>query len=448
MGVPAGSEVSAQVEAISKSEVLRPSKRGRQLLRYLVDAAVQNVPKASLKETVIGVDVFGRAANYNPKKDAIVRVSVGDLRARLARYYETEGRADPVRITIPPGSYIPTIYYEPDVLAFTLSDGAAICVANAKVALERRTLQGYDIAFKYLDLALKEYPGHPRILSLKAMVHSGRALYGRQARGELEEAEALIEEAKRSPHEPWERPLAEAWVQTALHLDWTGGEALFDRAIALSHGEARYDSWYTGFLASQLRMEECLKIVSDAAAHSSFDRPFARGYLALYQIMAGRLDDAEETLRTTFELFPRAHYIVYVYWAMLHEARNNFAEAAKAIEQVPITAAESTVAVGLRPLMIGLAGDRDTARRLYESLKTVRQSGQSWVPASQLGNAAIGVGDYDSAAAWFREAVMVERDPLMNWLAILPFERHLYHHPDFRALVKEMKLKFQHEPCA
>ena len=442
MDIPS-SEVFAQVEAISKSEAFMPTKRGRQLLRYLVEAAIHNVPKASLKEVVIGVDVFGRPPNYNPKKDSIVRVTIRDLRERITTYYETEGRADPIRIDIPQGSYCPAVYYDPAVANLKLTDRAAMCASTARAAFERRTLQGFDVAFKYLDMALEECPHHPRLLSLKAMAHGGVALYGKLARTELEAAEVLIQQAKRSEYEPWERPLVEAWVKTALYFDWAGGDLLFQRAIALSHGAAENDHWYTAYLNSQLRFDESIRIAADAVAHSAFDRPFPRAYLALHQIMAGKLAEAEETLRITSELFPEAHFMTNIYWAFLHEAKGDFEAAARAIEQVQIGLPDSTIALGLRPLMIGLAGDRNRAGQLYAELKAIKRSGEVFIPASQLANAAIGVGDDDGAVAWFHEAAVTERDPFMNWLAVLPYARHLFHDQRYQTLVTDtMKLRF------
>lgn len=445
MANPSPSEVLAQVEAICKSEPLVRSTRGGQLLRYLTRAVAEGAPSHEIKESVIGVEIFKRLGGYDAKKDSIVRVSIGDLRARLDRYYETGGRYDPVRIQIPLGSYAPRIYYEPGIAASKLSDTAAMHVANAKAALDKRTLPGHETAFRYLELALTEHPNHPRILSLKAMVHAARAMYGRYARTELEAAEALVEEGKKQEHEPWERFLIEAWIRATLHFDWAGAEILFNRAIELSHGEAKYNSWHTAFLASQLRTEEALIIQSEAVTHFAHDIAATRCDLAQLQIVTGRFEEAEELLRSTIELFPHGHYMPYLHLALLHEARGDFAEAVKANEQVPVTAPESTITVGMRVLMTGLAGNRDSAKSLYDQLRAEKQTGQH-VPASQLATAAIGAGDHDGAVAWFVEAAVTERDPIMNWVAIYPFERHIRHHPGFRALVMEtMKLKFLSE---
>ena len=59
------------------------------------------------KETLLGVEVFGRNPAYDPRLDGVVRVEAVKLQSRLKDYYETEGAADPVRIDLPKGGYLP-----------------------------------------------------------------------------------------------------------------------------------------------------------------------------------------------------------------------------------------------------------------------------------------------------------------------------------------------------
>jgi hypothetical protein len=60
----------------------------------------------SLKERVIGVEVFGRSPNYNTGDDPIVRARVGEVRKRLAQYYLSEESSQAkIKIAIPSGSY-------------------------------------------------------------------------------------------------------------------------------------------------------------------------------------------------------------------------------------------------------------------------------------------------------------------------------------------------------
>src|ERR1700686_4473403 len=60
-----------------------------------------------VKESLIAVEVFGRPADYDPKRDPVVRAEASRLRARLAEYYQSEGKHDPLIIEIPKGGYTP-----------------------------------------------------------------------------------------------------------------------------------------------------------------------------------------------------------------------------------------------------------------------------------------------------------------------------------------------------
>lgn len=97
--------VQAALARICASRSLTRAEQQTRLLRYVVDKALAG-QAAEIKEYAIAVDVFGRAT-YDPRVDSLVRVEVAKLRERLARYYETDGREDPVRIEIPKGGYAP-----------------------------------------------------------------------------------------------------------------------------------------------------------------------------------------------------------------------------------------------------------------------------------------------------------------------------------------------------
>ena len=45
-----------------------------------------------LKERTIGIEVFGRAADYDTNLDHVVRSVAGEVRRRLAQYYMESGR--------------------------------------------------------------------------------------------------------------------------------------------------------------------------------------------------------------------------------------------------------------------------------------------------------------------------------------------------------------------
>jgi hypothetical protein len=62
---------------------------------------------SEINEYEIGRVVLGRRPTFNPHEDNIVRVQARHLRAKLEQYFETEGKDEPLVVTIPRGSYVP-----------------------------------------------------------------------------------------------------------------------------------------------------------------------------------------------------------------------------------------------------------------------------------------------------------------------------------------------------
>ena len=96
--------VRAELERILSSQVFSGSERLTQFLQFVVEQTISGQAD-TLKEWLLGVQVFGKGQSFDPRIDAIVRVEAGRLRTKLARYYETEGRSDPVVIHVRKGSY-------------------------------------------------------------------------------------------------------------------------------------------------------------------------------------------------------------------------------------------------------------------------------------------------------------------------------------------------------
>ena len=102
----AAESVRAQLEKILVGQPFSHSERLCRFLRFTVEEAIQG-RAARLKEYQIGVDVFDKKGEYDPRIDPIVRVEAGRLRSKLEEYYRGEGRDDPVLIKLKKGSYAP-----------------------------------------------------------------------------------------------------------------------------------------------------------------------------------------------------------------------------------------------------------------------------------------------------------------------------------------------------
>ncbi len=106
------------VKEVTEGQVFKGSHRSVQFLQYIVDQAIAGHCE-SLKERVIGIELFGRSATYDTGDDAIVRVTASDVRRRLLEHYGRYGSTSEFRITLPSGSYIPEITRRPNGAAIS-----------------------------------------------------------------------------------------------------------------------------------------------------------------------------------------------------------------------------------------------------------------------------------------------------------------------------------------
>lgn len=100
------SEIEAHVARIGSSPAFANSARLRELLGHAVAEALAGRGE-SLKESVLGVTVFGRKPGYDSDANSIVRVEFARLRKKLEQYYEREGASETLRVVFPRGTYAP-----------------------------------------------------------------------------------------------------------------------------------------------------------------------------------------------------------------------------------------------------------------------------------------------------------------------------------------------------
>jgi TolB-like protein len=98
--------VQRHLEKVLVSAEMRRSRKLCQFLRFTVEEVLRG-HGSELKEYAIAVGVFKRSREFDPGADPIVRVQARRLRSKLTRYYESEGRDEPLQIEYPVGGYSP-----------------------------------------------------------------------------------------------------------------------------------------------------------------------------------------------------------------------------------------------------------------------------------------------------------------------------------------------------
>ncbi len=109
---PGSGAIRAELERVLASPGLEASERRRAFLRYIVEETLAGRPER-LKGYSVAIAVFGRDEGFDAQADPVVRLEARRLRRDLDSYYVAAGNRDPVRISIPKGSYIPRFeWYE------------------------------------------------------------------------------------------------------------------------------------------------------------------------------------------------------------------------------------------------------------------------------------------------------------------------------------------------
>lgn len=104
--------LTALERLLAWSEITRSPQLGR-FLDYIVRRTLDG-DEQSIKAYSIAVDVFGRAADFDPQADPIVRVQARRLRSLLDQYYRGDGVGEVMQIHLPVGRYIPDFAAVPD----------------------------------------------------------------------------------------------------------------------------------------------------------------------------------------------------------------------------------------------------------------------------------------------------------------------------------------------
>src|SRR5215510_11823265 len=118
-------KINQHLEMIVGSKHFRQAKSLERFLRHVVAKKLAG-EDGELKEYTIGLEVFQRGQEFDPRTDAVVRVQAAQLRKKLASFYQEEGAASELHIELPKGRYVPV---------FQVCQSASFEMTSSEVAL-------------------------------------------------------------------------------------------------------------------------------------------------------------------------------------------------------------------------------------------------------------------------------------------------------------------------
>jgi hypothetical protein len=104
--------IEEQVERLLQNSHFSHSRRFPTFLRFVVQHALTGQSDL-VKERTLGIEIFGRDADYDTASDPIVRVTAAEIRKRIAQYYQDPGHENEIRLSLPAGSYVPQFQFPP-----------------------------------------------------------------------------------------------------------------------------------------------------------------------------------------------------------------------------------------------------------------------------------------------------------------------------------------------
>jgi len=158
---PQRETILASLEHLLAWPEIARSQQLAKFLEYIVQRTLAG-DEQSIKAYSIAVDVLGRSVDFDPQSDPIVRVQARRLRGLLDEYYRGPGIADPVRIGLPVGRYIPEFLSvdvpdcpDDDELAIEIDTAAE--EAERPGAIGRVTLSWFALAAILLVMAVASF---------------------------------------------------------------------------------------------------------------------------------------------------------------------------------------------------------------------------------------------------------------------------------------------------
>lgn len=383
-------EVGAALDRILSTPPFVRSPRLAGFLRYVVQQQLTGRDE-SPKETEIGIEVFGRAADYDPRIDPVVRVQARLLRFKLHEYYETAGRVDPIRIDLPKGSYRPTFsaqnFSPPQPSPPELIRPAALEFQKPGWAITSAFVVGVLMIAVSITpwreglgkIWAKTLPSRPKSAQSPAaeLYLKGRYYWNKRTPADLQKAldyftqsivadagyargyvgladcYGLLREYSAMPDkEAWPRALAAARRAVELDdtlaeahstlgfdlfygsLDLKGGEREFKRAMELNPNYAQAHQWYATALMSAGRLAEASDEMERARELDPGSRSILadQGLLLFYQGDTARAIERLHQVEAAEPLFRSAHaYLSYIYF-YTRDCTNLLVESRKAAE--------------------------------------------------------------------------------------------------------------------
>jgi Tfp pilus assembly protein PilF len=402
--------VLRHLNAVLDSKYFRSAPRLREFLQFIVTETLSGRGD-QLKEYSIGVNVYGRKPDFDPKADSIVRVEAVKLRARLAEYYN-QVSTDGTKIRLLKGGYIPT--FSQISSQYDLSLIAELCAAG-DFAVSRRTPAATALARQHFSRIIELAPSDPR-------GHIGWASASRSGLDtEVENPAEIIPRYEEEVAESLRlSPMSsQAHVARANLICATGdiGPRAMDEvnsALRLDPANASAHGWRGGLLAARGDFAEAIRHMHEAIHLEPLTELF-QAYLGRILFYAGEHEQAVEKLIAFTRLDP-AYSVARIWLALALSESGRFEEAIATGSEL-VNFAENSATRSCVSYVFARAGYRKDAASILQILLPPFQ--KSYVSPVWLASIDTALGMENEAANQL-EAARKENSYALIWSSVDP----------------------------
>ncbi|HEX5000792.1 MAG TPA: tetratricopeptide repeat protein [Terriglobia bacterium] len=328
--------VEEQVQKILRSAGFARCVRMRRFLEYTVHETLSG-RGGLLKEYSIALNVYDKPPSFDPRFDSIIRVEAGRLRAKLRKYYETDGREDAVRVFFPRCRYEPRfdpLEILPEPVAPESSPEARRLYLKGLHFLAQYDAPSMEAALRCFAEACSIAPTHHESLAGMAAAHASccwlESVHPREgwAKSEHFSRRALALEPRQA-----EAGAVLACQAALFDRQWETAERQFRAVLDLHESSAAVHQMYGFFcLAPMGRLDEA-EVALLRACELAPASAIARYQLGRILHFKRRFDLASEQFRRAIELQPR---LALARWGLGETAiqQGHWAEARRAFAAV------------------------------------------------------------------------------------------------------------------
>jgi len=404
------SAIREELARIVASASFTHSPRMRRFLTYVVEETLAG-RGTQLKEYTIGLSVYDKPADFDPRTDSIIRVEANRLRGKLEKYYSQDGQKDAVAIRLSKNTYVPR-FCRPREIAISFAKSEwEIEYLRAKHFLARRDPDALYEAIRWFTAAATRQPAFSMAMAGLADCYTWIACLEFSEPEQVWSQATLCARRALAETPPYRRALTNLACEAAMHRwDWAAAERQFQEVIEFDPAYVPAYQMYAVFcLAPQSRFDEGLYYLQQARElepNSAITACYSGRILYLGRKYAEAVRALQHSIRLDPKLLPAYWQLGFTY-AQLEEWDHATAALAAAVEIF-----NEPLAVAALGYIRGVSGAQDAALQARERLREFSRT--RYVSPISFALVEIALGNNDGAFDLLHGAVKTRAARLIH----------------------------------